>query len=88
LDSLCEPHVRQKKRRFPSARVSNPPVGGKAPAQESCAGRKFCLMGYSGAISVTSELVLAGSDDAHIRIYDAATGKVLGTWAPIEILRQ
>jgi polyvinyl alcohol dehydrogenase (cytochrome) len=49
----------------------------KAPAPESCAGRKLCLRGYSGAISVTSELVLAGADDAHIRIYDAATGKVL-----------
>jgi polyvinyl alcohol dehydrogenase (cytochrome) len=49
----------------------------KAPAPESCAGKKLCLSGYSGAISVTPELVLAGSDDAHIRIYDAATGKVL-----------
>jgi polyvinyl alcohol dehydrogenase (cytochrome) len=49
----------------------------KAPAPESCAGKKLCLTGYSGAISVTPELVLAGSDDAHIRIYDAATGKVL-----------
>jgi polyvinyl alcohol dehydrogenase (cytochrome) len=26
---------------------------------------------------VTPELLLAGSDDAHIRVYDAATGKVL-----------
>jgi polyvinyl alcohol dehydrogenase (cytochrome) len=49
----------------------------KAPAPESCAGKKLCLSGYSGAISVTPELVLAGSDDAHIRIYDAASGKVL-----------
>ena len=49
----------------------------KAPAPENCAGKKLCLTGYSGAIAVTPELVLAGSDDAHIRIYDAATGKIL-----------
>jgi polyvinyl alcohol dehydrogenase (cytochrome) len=49
----------------------------KAPAPEACAGKKLCLTGYSGAISVTPELVLAGSDDAHVRIHDAATGKVL-----------
>jgi polyvinyl alcohol dehydrogenase (cytochrome) len=49
----------------------------KAPAPDGCAGKKLCLTGYSGAISVTPELVLAGADDAHIRIYDATTGKVL-----------
>jgi len=49
----------------------------KAPAPDRCAGRKFCLKGYSGAISVTPELVLTGSDDAHLRIHDAATGRVL-----------
>jgi polyvinyl alcohol dehydrogenase (cytochrome) len=49
----------------------------KAPAPDSCADKKLCLSGYSGAISVTPELVLAGSDDAHIRIFDAVTGKVL-----------
>jgi polyvinyl alcohol dehydrogenase (cytochrome) len=49
----------------------------RAPAPESCSGRKLCLTGYSGAISVTPQLVLAGSDDAHIRIFDATNGKVL-----------
>lgn len=50
----------------------------KAPADpHGCAGKALCLPGYGGAISATTELVLAGSDDAHIRIFDAATGKVL-----------
>lgn len=33
--------------------------------------------GYPAAISATPEQVLAGSHDGHMRIYDAATGKVL-----------
>jgi polyvinyl alcohol dehydrogenase (cytochrome) len=39
--------------------------------------RPAAIFPRRGAISVTPELVLAGSDDAHIRIYDAANGKVL-----------
>lgn len=49
----------------------------KAPAPDSCAGRQLCLPGYSGAISVTPELVLAGSDDGYVRILDAASGALL-----------
>ena len=49
----------------------------KAAAPDICANKPFCLTGYSGAISVTPELVFAGSDDAHIRVYDAASGAIL-----------
>ncbi|MDE8650158.1 PQQ-binding-like beta-propeller repeat protein [Novosphingobium album (ex Liu et al. 2023)] len=49
----------------------------QAPAPQVCEGRPFCLPGYSGAISVTPELLFAGSDDGFLRIYDVATGKVL-----------
>lgn len=50
----------------------------EAPSANVCpAGREFCYPGYSGAITATPELVLAGSHDGHLRIYDAATGKVL-----------
>jgi polyvinyl alcohol dehydrogenase (cytochrome) len=49
----------------------------KAPAPQDCAGSKLCLPGYGGAISATPELVLAGSDDAHLRVYDTANGAVL-----------
>lgn len=49
----------------------------RAPAPDVCAGRKFCIRGYGGAISATPELVLAGSDDGHMRILDAANGALL-----------
>jgi len=44
-----------------------------------CQGRVACYPGYSGAISVTPDLVLAGSNDGYVRGYDAGNGKVL--WA-------
>ncbi len=49
----------------------------KSPAGQTCNDRKLCLVGYSGAIAATPELVLVGSDDAHIRIFDTSDGKVL-----------
>jgi polyvinyl alcohol dehydrogenase (cytochrome) len=48
-----------------------------AQSDNVCGGKALCQAGYSAAISVTPELVLAGSTDGHLRIFDAATGKVL-----------
>ena len=48
-----------------------------APAGDTCADRPFCQPGYGAAISVTPDFVLAGSMDGHVRIFDAANGKVL-----------
>jgi len=48
----------------------------KAPSADVCAGRKLCHPGYSGAISTTPDLVFAGSNDGHLRIYDTRTGAV------------
>jgi polyvinyl alcohol dehydrogenase (cytochrome) len=49
-----------------------------APSPEdACADRKQCIKGYAAAITATPELVFAGSDDGHLRIFDAATGEVL-----------
>lgn len=53
-----------------------------APAANTCAkGRTDCDPGISGAITTTGELVFAGADDGHFRIYSAATGKVLRDFA-------
>lgn len=50
----------------------------KAETPGDCGeGRTDCQSGNSGAIMATPELVIAGADDAHLRIYDAADGKVL-----------
>lgn len=48
-----------------------------APAADACGGKRFCFPGYGGAISITDHLVLAGSTDAHVRVYDKATGAAL-----------
>jgi polyvinyl alcohol dehydrogenase (cytochrome) len=48
-----------------------------APAENVCNGKRFCQPGYSAAISATSELVFAGATDGHLRVFDAASGKVL-----------
>ncbi len=49
----------------------------KAPSADTCAGKEFCHPGYSGAITATEELVMAGANDGFLRFYDAATGKVV-----------
>jgi polyvinyl alcohol dehydrogenase (cytochrome) len=49
----------------------------KAPAEDVCGGKPFCHPGYGGAITTTPELVLAGSNDGHLRAFDTATGKSL-----------
>jgi polyvinyl alcohol dehydrogenase (cytochrome) len=48
-----------------------------AAAANTCGATPLCQPGYSAAITVTPELVLAGSVDAHLRIFDARTGAVL-----------
>ena len=42
-----------------------------------CNGKPMCEPGYSAAITVTPELVLAGGTDAHFRILSAQTGAIL-----------
>jgi polyvinyl alcohol dehydrogenase (cytochrome) len=49
----------------------------KAPSEDVCAGKPFCHPGYGAAITATPELVIAGANDGHLRIYDTATGAVL-----------
>ena len=56
--------------------VTGEPVW-EAPAPDTCANRPLCLMGYSGTITVTPELLFAGGDDAHFRIFDVTDGKLL-----------
>ncbi len=48
-----------------------------SPATNVCNGKALCAPGYSAAITVTPELVLAGNTDAHFRILDAASGEIL-----------
>lgn len=52
-------------------------VAWSAPSSDTCAGRKSCNNGLGGAVTATGEVVIAGSDDAHLRVYDATSGKVL-----------
>jgi polyvinyl alcohol dehydrogenase (cytochrome) len=52
-------------------------VAWSAAAENACGAAPLCQPGYSAAITVTPELVLAGSVDAHMRIFDAHTGAVL-----------
>jgi polyvinyl alcohol dehydrogenase (cytochrome) len=50
----------------------------QAPAGEDvCLGRPGCYPGYSAAISVTSDYVLAGSNDGWLRAFDIDNGEVL-----------
>lgn len=49
----------------------------KAPSVDVCAGRKFCNPGYGGSLTATGGVVLIGGDDGHVRIFDAADGKIL-----------
>ncbi|MEO6041208.1 MAG: PQQ-binding-like beta-propeller repeat protein [Croceibacterium sp.] len=48
-----------------------------APAPHVCGSTPLCQPGYSAAISVTPELVFAGSTDGHLRIFDALDGALL-----------
>lgn len=46
-------------------------------AANVCQGKPLCEPGYSAAITVTPDLVLAGATDGHFRVLSAATGDVL-----------
>lgn len=56
------------------------------PPDKVCEGRPLCIPGNSGAITVTPDLVLAGSDDGFVRIHDAATGKLLWQFDTVQDL--
>jgi polyvinyl alcohol dehydrogenase (cytochrome) len=48
-----------------------------AAAPGDCAGKSPCGAGYTGSVTVAGQLALVGADDAHIRIYEQTTGKLL-----------
>jgi polyvinyl alcohol dehydrogenase (cytochrome) len=48
-----------------------------APPAKGCDGRKNCSPAQSAAVTATSEFVLSGSIDGHMRAYGAADGRVL-----------
>ncbi len=48
-----------------------------APWNGDCEGRGQCVPGYGAAITVTDELLFAGSDDGYLRIFNSANGEVL-----------
>ena len=49
----------------------------KAPSTTPCPDMRRCFAGYGGALATTGGLLLAGADDGHLRIFDAASGKLL-----------
>jgi len=49
----------------------------KAPAEDVCNGRAGCFPGYSAAVTVLDDYVLAGSNDGYLRAFDTATGAIL-----------
>jgi polyvinyl alcohol dehydrogenase (cytochrome) len=50
----------------------------QAPSANICRDEQtFCQPGYAGAITATPDLVIAGSIDGHLRVFDAGTGEVL-----------
>jgi len=51
-----------------------------APAEAQCGGVPHAMNGYWQAITATPGLLLAGSDDGCMRIFDADTGAVLWTF--------
>lgn len=49
----------------------------KAPAADTCGGRAGCFPGYSAAITVLDDYVLAGSNDGYLRAFDTENGVIL-----------
>lgn len=50
----------------------------RAPADNVCRpNQRYCNPGYGAAITTTPELVIAGSIDGHLRMFDVQTGRVL-----------
>jgi polyvinyl alcohol dehydrogenase (cytochrome) len=48
-----------------------------AANQTDCGSRKDCLIGYTQAITATPDVVIAGTNAAWLRVFDAKSGKVL-----------
>jgi polyvinyl alcohol dehydrogenase (cytochrome) len=44
---------------------------------ETCRGRSLCIPGIYAALTITSQMVIAGNTDGWLRIHDAATGELL-----------
>lgn len=55
-------------------------IAWRAPAPGDCTGKPLCRPGYSGSVSVAGSLVMVGADDAVLRIYESATGKLLWSY--------
>jgi len=49
----------------------------KQPSPITSCATLTCHPGYGGALAATGGMVIAGSDDGHLRFFDAATGKLL-----------
>jgi polyvinyl alcohol dehydrogenase (cytochrome) len=50
----------------------------QTPANNVCRDdQRYCNPGYGAAITTTPEIVIAGSIDGHLRMFDVETGKVL-----------
>jgi polyvinyl alcohol dehydrogenase (cytochrome) len=50
----------------------------KSPAENICReDQEYCHPGYPAAITVIEDIVIAGSNDGHLRIFDVQTGKIL-----------
>lgn len=49
----------------------------KQPSPVTKCETMLCNAGYGGSPSVTGGMVLAGSDDGHLRVFDSANGKLL-----------
>lgn len=52
-----------------------------------CQGRTFCTGGFESPVTANGRLVIAGYVDGWLRIYDAATGRVLWRYHTTEPLR-
>jgi polyvinyl alcohol dehydrogenase (cytochrome) len=49
----------------------------RAPLPDVCGGKPLCTTGYGGSVTVSGDAVLIGGDDGHLRVYDAATGRIV-----------
>ena len=50
----------------------------KSPAENICReDQQYCQPGYPAAITVIDQIVIAGSNDGHLRIFDVETGQIL-----------
>lgn len=54
---------------------------------ETCRSRPLCVPGIFAAVTVTSQLVIAGNTDGWLRIHDSATGELLWHYDMTESVR-